>query len=149
MSKACQIFLVPSRSSDTPLYPSKCRELGSVPRLLLLPLFSYLGTHLGPLRSWECVRKNEDLESLGTPECSELNSKAQNTLHWSVLGVIGKVLKRRYRKWPHIGHLDIYNSSYGQKKGRESRPGIDLFPTSDLGVRHGVEKISTRATTLV
>jgi hypothetical protein len=55
VSKACQIFLVPSQSSGTPLYPSKCRELGSVPRLLLFPLFSYLGPHLGPLRSWECV----------------------------------------------------------------------------------------------
>jgi hypothetical protein len=27
--------------------------------------------------------------------------------------------------------------------------GIDLFPTSDLSVQHSVEKISTRATTLV
>ncbi len=48
-----------------------------------------------------------DLESFGTPECLEFDSKAQNTLHWGVLGVIGKVLKRRYRKWPRIGHLDI------------------------------------------
>jgi hypothetical protein len=55
VSKACQIFLVPSRSSSTPLYPSKCRELGSVPRLLVLPLFSYLGPHLGLVKSWECV----------------------------------------------------------------------------------------------
>ncbi len=38
MSEACQLFLVPSRSSNTPFYPSKCCELGSVPRLLLLPL---------------------------------------------------------------------------------------------------------------
>ncbi len=29
------------------------------------------------------------------------------------------------------------------------KSGIDLFPMSDLGVRHGVGKISTRATTLV
>jgi hypothetical protein len=34
-----------------------------------------------------------DLESFGTPECLELDSKAQNTSHWGVLGVIGKVLK--------------------------------------------------------
>ncbi len=61
-----------------------------------------------------------DLESSGTPECSELNSKAQNTLHWGVLGVIGKVLKRKYRKWTRIGNLDIFSPSYGQKKGRES-----------------------------
>jgi len=40
VSEACQLFLVPSQNSNTPLYPSKCCELGSVPRLLLLPLFS-------------------------------------------------------------------------------------------------------------
>jgi hypothetical protein len=40
VSEACQLFLVPSRSSNTPFYPSKCCELGSVPRLLPLPLFS-------------------------------------------------------------------------------------------------------------
>jgi len=40
--------------------------------------------------------KVEDLESSGTPVCLELDSKAQNTSHWGVLGVIGKVLKRRY-----------------------------------------------------
>jgi hypothetical protein len=38
VSEACQFFLVPSRSSNTPLYPSKCYELGNVLRLLLLPL---------------------------------------------------------------------------------------------------------------
>jgi hypothetical protein len=31
VSEACQFFLVPSRSSSTPLYPSKCYELRSVP----------------------------------------------------------------------------------------------------------------------
>jgi len=31
VSEACQLFLVPSRSSSMPLYPSKCCELGSVP----------------------------------------------------------------------------------------------------------------------
>jgi hypothetical protein len=38
--------------------------------------------------------KSCDLESSGTPECLELDSKGQNTSHWGVLGVIGKVLKR-------------------------------------------------------
>jgi hypothetical protein len=69
-----------------------------------------------------------DLESSGTPECLEFDSKAQNTLHWCVLGVIGKVLKRRYRKWPRIGHLDICSPSYGQKKGRESNWQFDFRP---------------------
>jgi hypothetical protein len=56
VSEACQLFLVPSRSSNLPLYPSKGCDLGSVPQLLLLSLFSYLGPHLGPLKSWECVK---------------------------------------------------------------------------------------------
>jgi hypothetical protein len=35
VTKACQLFLVPSRSSNPPLYPSKGCELGSVLQLLL------------------------------------------------------------------------------------------------------------------
>jgi len=69
-----------------------------------------------------------ELESSGTPERLEFNSKAQNTSHWGVLTVIGKVLKRRYRKCPRIGHLDICNPSYGQKKGRESNWQFDSRP---------------------
>jgi hypothetical protein len=72
--------------------------------------------------------KSGDLESSGTLECSELDSKGQNTSHWGVLGVIGKVLKLRYRKWPRIGHLDICSPSYGQKKGRESNWQFDFRP---------------------
>jgi hypothetical protein len=72
--------------------------------------------------------KSEDLESSGTLECSELDIKAQNTSHWGVLGVIEKVLKRRYRKWPRIGHLNICSQSYGQKKGRESNWQFDSRP---------------------
>jgi hypothetical protein len=48
VSKACQLFLIPSRSSNTPLYPSKCCELGSVPWLFHLPL-SCTWTHF-----WVC-----------------------------------------------------------------------------------------------
>jgi hypothetical protein len=64
--------------------------------------------------------KKLGLESSGTPENSEDDLEDQNTSHWGVLGVIGKVLKRRYRKCPRILDLDIYSPSYGQKKGRES-----------------------------
>jgi hypothetical protein len=39
--------------------------------------------------------KSRELESSGTPECLELDSKGQKTSHWDVLGVLGKVLKRR------------------------------------------------------
>jgi len=37
-------------------------------------------------------------------------------------------LKRKYRKWPRIGHLDICSPSYGQKKGRESNWQFDSRP---------------------
>jgi hypothetical protein len=69
-----------------------------------------------------------DLESSGTPECLEFDNKTQNTSHWGVLGVIGNFLKRRCRKWPRIGHLDICSPSYGQKKGRESNWQFDSRP---------------------
>jgi hypothetical protein len=69
-----------------------------------------------------------DLESFGTPECLGFGSRGQNTSPWGVLGVFGKVLKRKYRKWPRIGHLDICSPSYGQKKGRESNWQFDSRP---------------------
>jgi len=49
MSEAYQPFLVPSWSSNMPLYPSKCCELRNVPRLLPLPL-SCTWTHFGVLQ---------------------------------------------------------------------------------------------------
>jgi hypothetical protein len=39
-----------------------------------------------------------DLESSGTPKNSELDCRGQNTSHWSVLDIIGKVLKCRCPK---------------------------------------------------
>ncbi len=69
-----------------------------------------------------------DLESFGTPERLEFDSRGQNTSHWGVLGVIGKVLKCRCPKCPFIGHLDICSPNYGQKKGRESNCQFDSRP---------------------
>jgi hypothetical protein len=64
--------------------------------------------------------KSGKLESFGTPENLELNSRGQISLHSNVLYVIGKVLKCRCPKWPRMSHSDIFSTSYGQKKGRES-----------------------------
>jgi hypothetical protein len=72
--------------------------------------------------------KSGNLESSGTPATSELNNRRQNTLPWSVLYTIGKALKCRCRKWPRMSHLDICNTSYGQKKGRESNWQFDSQP---------------------
>jgi len=85
--------------------------------------------YFGQVWGWSpTLGKSEDLESFGTPECLRFDRKAQNTSHWSVLGVVGKVLKCRYRKWPRIDHLDICRPSYGQKKGRESNSQFDSRP---------------------
>jgi len=85
--------------------------------------------HFGQVWGWSpTLGKVEDLESSETPECSELDIKGQNTLHWGVLGVVGKVLKNKYRKCPRIGNSDICSPSYGQKKGRESNWQFDSRP---------------------
>jgi len=100
--------------------------------VLNLPNISH--THYVATLLWPSVGvkpntwKSWDLESSGTPECSELDSKGKNTLHRGVFGVIGKVLKRRYRKCPRIGNSDICSPSYGQKKGQESNLQFDSRP---------------------
>jgi hypothetical protein len=91
------------------------------------------------------TRKVRDLESSRTPECLEFDNKAQNTWHWGVLDVIEKVLKCRCPKWPRIGHLDICNSSYEQKKGRESNWQFDSRPLK-VGNRL-VPNVHSRSTT--
>jgi hypothetical protein len=85
------------------------------------PLWPSVGVKPNTWKSWE-------LESFETPECLELDSKGQNTSHWGVLGVIEKVLKRRYRKCPRIGNSDMCSPSYGQKKVRESNWQFDSRP---------------------
>jgi hypothetical protein len=49
VSEACQLFLVPSRSSNMPFYLSKCYELKSIPWLLPL-LLSCTWTHFWVLQ---------------------------------------------------------------------------------------------------
>jgi hypothetical protein len=64
--------------------------------------------------------KSGNLESSGTPKNSELDCRGQNTSHWGVLYINGKVLKCRCPKWPCMSHLDTSSPSNGQKKGGES-----------------------------
>jgi hypothetical protein len=113
----CWINLVSNMHQD--------RKLKIEPMLFLY----FVATLLWPSVGWSStLEKSEDLESSGTLECSELDSKGQNTSRWGVLGVVEKVLKLRYRNWPHIDHLDICSPSYGQKKGRESNCQFDSRP---------------------
>jgi hypothetical protein len=82
----------------------------------------------------KCGGEAQHLEKLeiwsppGLPNVYSSTTRGKNTSHWGLLDVIGKVLKRRYRKWPRIGNSDICSPSYGQKKGRESNWQFDSRP---------------------
>jgi hypothetical protein len=64
----------------------------------------------------------------GLPNVQSSTARGKTPRIWGVLGVIWKVLKRRYRKCHHIGNSDICSPSYGQKKGRESNWQFDSRP---------------------
>jgi len=49
-------------------------------------------------------------------------------MSYGVLYIIGNLLKRRCLKWARIAHLDIWNISYGQKKGQESNYQFNSRP---------------------
>ncbi len=63
---------------------------------------------------WEKCEDDTHTPEMGTwesseiPETLEFNCRGQNTLHWGVLYIIGKLSKCRCRKWALMGHLDIY-----------------------------------------
>jgi hypothetical protein len=99
------IFFVPSHGAST--------QMSFCPRTVATPLWAKCEdeTH---------IPKSGNFESSRTPKNSEFEFKGQNTSHLGVLYTIGKVLKCRCPKWPRMSHLEIYNTSYGRKKGKES-----------------------------
>jgi hypothetical protein len=52
----------------------------------------------------------------GLPKPLESDCKGQNTSHWEVFYIIGKLLKCRYLKWAHMTRLDICNTIYGKHR---------------------------------
>jgi hypothetical protein len=64
----------------------------------------------------------------GLPKTQSSIARVKTPCIGAVLDVIGKVLKFKCPKWPRMSHLDIYNPSYGQKKGRESNWQFDSRP---------------------
>jgi len=71
--------------------------------------------------------------------------KGQNSMSCCVLYIIGKILERRCLKWAHVVHLDIWNISYGQKKGQESNWQFDSRPQK-VGNRPDLLSCRGRAT---
>jgi len=67
-------------------------------------------------------------ESWWTSKISESDCRGQTSMSCDVPYIIGKLLKLRCLKWARIAHLNIWNTSYGQKKGRESNCQFDSRP---------------------
>jgi hypothetical protein len=62
-----------------------------------------------------------ELESRWTPKSSNNNFRGQISLYWKFYYII----ERGCLKWAHMTHLGTWNTSYGQKKGRESNWQFD------------------------
>jgi hypothetical protein len=76
------------------------------------------------MREWTLTLPRQlplwEVESRWTPEASESNCRGQTSMDYGILYIMRKLLKRKYLKWARIAHLNIWNTSYGQKKGPES-----------------------------
>jgi len=68
------------------------------------------------------------MKSRWIPETSESDCRGQTSMSCGVLYIIRKLLKRKCLKWAPIAHLNIWNTRYGQKKGRESNCQFDSWP---------------------
>ncbi len=84
------------------------------------------------VREWTLTLPSElpcwELESQCTPESSERDCRGQNPSPRRNFYIIGKILKFKCLIWARIAHLDIWNTSYGHKKGWESNCQFDSRP---------------------
>jgi hypothetical protein len=60
------------------------------------------------------------MESSWSLESSKGDCRGQNSMAWTIPYIIEKLLELTCLKWARMTHLDIENTSYSQKKGRES-----------------------------
>jgi hypothetical protein len=86
----------------------------------------------GSVREWTHTLPNGlplwELKALWSLESSKRYFKNQNSLDYKIPCTIGKLLKLKCLKWARMTHLSTSNTSYGQKKGRESKCQFDSHP---------------------
>ncbi len=107
--------------------------LGSRPRQGFARVRAKKGAReCGRVWEWTLTLPNElpfwELESRWTPGTSKSDWKGQNPSPWGVLYIIRNLLKCKCPKWARMTHLDICNTSYGQKKGQKSNWQFDSRP---------------------
>jgi hypothetical protein len=78
-------------------------------------------------------------------EFSKSDFRGQNSLNWKLPYIIKNLLRHRCTKWAHMIQLSIYSTSYGQKKGQESRCHFDFQPLK-VWNRHEIHAFTWRAT---
>jgi hypothetical protein len=101
------------------------------------------------MREWTLTLPRQlplgEMEAQWTPETSESNYRGQNSMAHGILYIIRNFLEHRCLKWARIAHLNIWNTSYGQKKGRESNCQFDSRPQK-VGNRPDLLSCRARAT---
>ncbi len=74
----------------------------------------------GRVWGWHSHSRNGDLGVLWDSRNFRVQLQRSKHLSLRCFHAIRKLLKCRCRKWPRMSHLDICNTRYGKKKGRES-----------------------------
>jgi len=96
------------------------------------------GSHTTCFQECKEVWRNELSHSQGSLHFGSLSpggllniqkmiARGQNSMDWRVPYIIKKFMEFRCLKWVRMTHLDIWNTSYGQKKGRESNWQFDSW----------------------
>jgi len=84
------------------------------------------------MREWTLTLPRQlplwEMESRWSPKNSESNFRGQNSMACGILYIIGKFLELKCLKWACIAYLNVWNISYGQKKGQESNYQFDSRP---------------------
>jgi hypothetical protein len=97
------------------------------------------------IKEWTSTLPSElplwELESQWILEFSKGDYRGQKSLDWKVSYIIEKLLELRCLKWVCMTHLGTLNTSYGQKKGRES---ICQFDSRPLKVRNRPDFLAYR-----
>jgi hypothetical protein len=71
----------------------------------------------GRVWGWHSHSQNGDLGVLRNSRNFRVRLQGSKHLALKRYHVIGKLLKCRCQKWPHMSHLDICSTSYGKKEG--------------------------------
>jgi hypothetical protein len=114
------------------------------------------GSHITYSRECKKVWGSEPSHSQGNSHFGRWSPGGLPKLQRAISGVktqwlmaffisLKKILKPKSLKWARISHLDIWNTSYGQKKGRESNCQFDSRPEK-VGNRPNLLGFRQRAT---